>query len=92
MKKEPRILANADIKDILVAAPEGHQHLRTTITLHSGEVIVFQEATLANLVRAYLQVKTHPQRKSIRLVGQELRDGERKKGFAAWQLLEEKES
>ena len=89
MKKETCILANADIRDIVIAAPEGHLHLRTTITLHSGEMIVLQEATVANLVRAYLQVKTHPQRETVRMVGRELDDGERKKGFARWQLLEE---
>jgi len=89
MKKDVRMLANADIRDIVIAAPEGHQHLRTTITLHSGEMIVLQEATVANLVRAYLQVKTHPQRETVRMVGWELDEGDRKKGFARWQLLEE---
>jgi len=89
MNDDIRILANADIAEIVVAPPEGHQHLRATLTLHSGEAIVLQEATLANLVRAYVAIKTHPQRESVRLVGRELDDGERKKGFAPWQLLEE---
>jgi len=89
MNDDIRVLANADIKEIAVAPPEGHQHLRATITLHSGEAIVLQEATLANLVRAYVDIKTHPQRESVRLVGRELREAERKKGFAEWQLLEE---
>jgi len=84
-----RILANADIREIVVAPPEGHRHLRATLTLHSGEAIVLQEATLANLVRAYVEIKTHPQRQGVRLVGRELAEGEKKKGFAVWQLLEE---
>jgi len=89
MKDEPRILANADIEEIVLAAPEGHQHLRATLKLRTGESIVLQEATVANLVRAYLAIKTHPQRQSVRLVGRELLDDERKGGFAAWQLLED---
>lgn len=89
MANGQRILANADIKEILIAPPEGHKHLRTTITLHSGEAIVLQEATLANLVRGYVEIKTHPQKWSVRLVGRELLEGERKDGFAGWQLLEE---
>ena len=52
----------------------------------------YEEATLANLVRAYVEIKTHPQRESVRLVGRELAEGERKKGFAEWQLLEDKVS
>ena len=89
MEDKTRILANADIKEVVIAVPEGHKHLRTTLTLHSGEALVLQEATVANLVRAYLEIKTHPRRQSVRLVGRDLDAGERKKGFAAWQLLEE---
>jgi len=92
MSDEVRILANADIKEIVIAPPEGHRHLRATITLHSGEAIVLQEATLANLVRAYVDIKTHPQRECVRLVGRELSEGERKKGFAEWQLLADENS
>ncbi len=89
MKNQQQILANADIAEIVLAPPPGHQHLRATIKLHSGEEIVLQEATVANLVRAYLGIKTHPRRKSCRLVGRELTEAERKDGFATWQLLEE---
>jgi hypothetical protein len=89
MKNQQRILANADIAEIVLAPPRGHHHLRATIRLHSGEEIILQEATVANLVRAYVGIKTHPQRKSCRLVGRELAETERKEEFAAWQLLEE---
>jgi len=88
MKNQQRILANADIAEIVLAPPPGHQHLRATIKLHSGEEIVLQEATVANLVRAYVGIKTHPQKTSCRLVGRELSEDERKDGFAVWQLLE----
>ena len=88
MKNKRRILANADITEIVLAPPRGHQHLRATIKLYSGEEIILQEATVANLVRAYVGIKTHPKRRSYRLIGQELTEAETKKGFAAWQLLE----
>ncbi|MDI3324781.1 hypothetical protein QKW35_10370 [Pontibacterium granulatum] len=89
MNDKTRILTNADISEIHIAPPPGHLHLRTTIKLKSGEEIVLQEATVANLVRAYIGIKTHPQQTSCRLVGQELEKGEMKNGFANWQLLEE---
>jgi hypothetical protein len=88
MKNSQQILANADIAEIVLAPPPGHRHLRATIRLHSGEEIVLQEATVASLVRAYVGVKTHPQRTGCRLVGRELSEAERKDGFAVWQLLE----
>ena len=88
MKHSRRILANADIAEIVLAPPHGHQHLRATIKLHSGEEVILQEATVANLVRAYVAIKTHPKKNSCRLVGRELAEGEGKKGFAGWQLLE----
>ncbi|TNF09599.1 MAG: hypothetical protein EP323_00025 [Gammaproteobacteria bacterium] len=89
MNDKTRILTNADIAEITIAPPPGHLHLRTTIKLRSGEEIVLQEATVANLVRAYVGIKTHPQKASCRLVVRELTKDEMKKGFAAWQLLEE---
>jgi hypothetical protein len=88
MKHKRRILANGDIAEIVLAPPRGHQHLRATIKLHSGEEIILQEATVANLVRAYVGIKTHPKRRSYRLIGRELVEDEMKKGFAFWQLLE----
>ena len=86
------VLANADIKEIELAVPEGHRHLRATLRLQDGSEIILQEATVANLVRAYVDIKTHPVRTGCRLVGRHLEDEERKKGFAVWQLLEENEN
>lgn len=91
MKHSRRTLANADIAEIVLAPPRGHQHLRATIKLHTGEEIILQEATVANLVRAYVGIKTHPKRRSYRLVGRELSEGEKKKAFASWQLLEKED-
>ena len=86
---EQQILANADILEVEVAIPEGHRHVRTIVRLRDGGEIILQEATVANLVRAFVTVKTDPQKSSCRLVARELPEGQRKKGFAPWQLLEE---
>jgi len=80
------IIANEEIKELIAEIPENHKHLRTTIVLHDGREFTFQEATIANLVRAYLTIKTHPQKTSIRLVGKQLLD--KKDGYADWQLVE----
>jgi len=83
------MLANAEIAEILLAAPPGHQHLHATIKLRTGEEIVLQEASVANLVSAYVGIKTHSQTTNCRLVERELAEGERKDGYALWQLLED---
>jgi hypothetical protein len=81
------IIHNEDIKELTVEIPEGHEHLRTKIVLQDGTEFVFQEATIANLVRAYIMVKTHPAKRKVTLKGKKL--SERKDGYAEWQLLEE---
>ncbi|MEW6571452.1 MAG: hypothetical protein AB1390_09795 [Nitrospirota bacterium] len=79
---------NEDIKELTTEIPEGHKHLRTTIVLQDDTEFMFQEATIANLVRAYISVKTHPAIKKVTLKGKKL--SERKAGYAEWQLVEEK--
>ncbi len=81
------IIANEDVEELIAEIPEGHKHLRTTIVLHNGTSFTFQEATIANLVRAYIAIKTHPRLAKVRLSGRKLDD--RKEGYAAWQLIEE---
>lgn len=85
-----RILCNTDIVEIEISVPENHRHLRTTLRLAGGEELVLQEATVAALVRGFVAIKTHPTMQQVKLVGSELQEGQRKKGFAAWQLLETK--
>lgn len=80
------IIHNEDVLKISVEIPENHQHIRTTIVLNNGTELVFQEATIANLVRAFLTVKTHPFCKKINLIGQKVSG--QKEGYAQWQLLE----
>lgn len=80
------IIRNEDIKEAVMEVPEGHEHLRTTIKLRDGTELVFQEAAVANLVRAYITVKTHPSIGRVRLEG--IRPERKKEGYAEWQLLE----
>lgn len=84
-----RVLATTDIREIKLGIPPGHQHLRATLRLQSGEELVLQEATVAGLVRAFVAVKTHPLKTEVRLTGREMPEKETKPGFAVWQLLEE---
>lgn len=81
------IIHNENIKELTVEIPEGHKHLRTMILLQDGTELMFQEAAIANLVRAYITVKTHPTTKKVALKGKRL--VERKDGYAEWQLVEE---
>lgn len=81
------IIVNEDVAEVHVEVPEGHRHLRTKIVLKDGVELVFQEATVANIVRAFIAVKTDPVKGSVRLKGRRLQ--ERKEGFAEWQLIEE---
>jgi len=80
-------ISNEDIKEVLVEIPVGHRHVRTRIVLQDGTELVFQEATLANLVRAFITVKTHPEKTSVSLKGRRIEKG--KQGYAEWQLVEE---
>ena len=80
------IIVNEDVNELTIEIPEGHKHLRTTIMLQDGREFTFQEATIANLVRAYITVKTHPELMRVRMSGRKL--APKKEGYAAWQLLE----
>jgi len=83
------ILRNEDVKELVLEVPEGHTHLRASLVLHDGSEIVFQEATVANLVRAYVTLKTHPCKEGVKLQGK--RVDRRKEGYAEWQLIEAEE-
>jgi hypothetical protein len=81
------IIANEDVAEVVVEIPEEHRHVRTRFVLRDGDELVFQEATMANVLRAFVTVKTHPTATRVRLVQTRLETG--KKGYAEWQLLEE---
>jgi len=80
------IIRNEDISEVIAEIPGKHKHIRTTLKLQSGEEITFEEAAIANIVRAYISIKTHPVNERIVLKGRML--DKRKDGYANWQLLE----
>ncbi|PLX41103.1 MAG: hypothetical protein C0608_07000 [Deltaproteobacteria bacterium] len=84
---DERVIKTRDVLRVEASIPEGHKHLRTTITLTGGEKLTLQEATVAAIVRAYTHIKTHPTATTLTLSGKTL--GSPKNGFAEWQLLEE---
>ena len=83
-----QIIRNEDLDKVLVGVPEGHKHLRVCMKLKNGLVLVFQEATIANILRAYISVKTHPSVRTQELQMKTLAAELRKEGYAAHQLLE----
>jgi hypothetical protein len=83
-----RIIRNEDVNKILVGVPEGHKHLRISMKLKNGLVLIFQEATIANILRVYTTVKTHPSVRAEELEMRTLTADLRKDGYALHQLLE----
>ena len=83
------IIRNEDIRGLVAEIPEGHKHLRVILFLQDGTELTFQEAAMANLVRAYIAVKTHPVTVKVTLTGRRLTG--RKEGYAEWQLIEPEE-
>ena len=80
------LLRNRSVVRLLVGVPEGHEHIRARIETASGDVITLQEATLAALCRAWMDVSTHPCRRAVELRSAPVED--RKDGFAVHQLIE----
>lgn len=82
-------IRNEDIESVRVEIPEGHSHIRTTITLREGSSFTLQEAAMSNMVRAFIGLKTHPTRKLCILRASRPDPSALKKGYAEWQLMEE---
>jgi len=82
------VIRNQGIKRVLIGVPKGHKHLRVCIRLKNGENIVFQEATIANISRAYITLKTHPHIRAQELEMKIANVEELKQGYAKHQLLE----
>lgn len=80
------LLRNREVLRVLVGVPDGQEHLRARIETAAGDVITLQEATIAALARAYLQITTHPTLQAIELRAEAV--DTRKTGFAEFQLLD----
>ena len=82
------IVRNEDVNRVLIGVPKGHKHLRISIELKKGVVLILQESTMANILRACTTVKTHPTICAQELEMKKLIATLRKDGYATHQLLE----
>jgi len=80
-----RVYPNEKVRRVVAAIPPGHKHLRLVLELED-QTIVLQEAAAAAIVRAYVDVVTHPTRRAIELVGRRVSGA--KAGYAEHQLIE----
>lgn len=83
-----RIIRNNDIETVLIGVPKGHKHIRLCIKLKDKSTMIFQEATVANILRAYATIKTHATIRAHELKVHVLDKTSRKQGYALHQLLE----
>lgn len=80
-----RVYRNEDVRRVVAFIPEGHRHVRVLVEFSDG-IVVLQEATVAAIMRAYIDVVTHPTRRTVELSS--VRIKERKEGYAEFQLIE----
>lgn len=82
-----KVYRNEDVKRVIAFIPKGHKHIRLLLEL-KDQIILFQEATIAGIARAYLSILLHPQRRAVELIQKRLHENERKQGYAEYQLIE----
>lgn len=82
-----RIIRNEDIEKVLIGVPKGHKHLRVCVKL-KDKITIFQEATMANILRACVTIKIHPKIKAQELEMYVLGETSQKQGYALHQLPE----
>jgi hypothetical protein len=82
------IIRNEDVNRVLVGVPKGHKHMRICIALQNWFSLIFQEATMANILRVYITVKTNPSIRAQKPQIQTLSTNQRKEGCAIHQLIE----
>ena len=86
-----RVYRNEDVKRVVAFIPPGHRHVRILIEFND-QTIVLQEATTAAIVRAYIDIVTHPSRKAVEMITKQIPSSERKQGYAEFQLVESNRS
>ncbi|MEX2738789.1 MAG: hypothetical protein Q6356_006965 [Candidatus Wukongarchaeota archaeon] len=82
------VIRNEDIEQVLMGVPEDHKHLRICVKLKNKSAFIFQEATIANILRAYITIKTDPTVQAKELKMKTLTAKQQKKDYAVHQLLE----
>jgi len=81
------VIRNEDIEQVMIGKPKGHKHLRICLKL-KDKTIILQEAAIANILRAYITIKTHPTVKALILERKIMSPESVKEGYAKHQLLE----
>ncbi|MDZ7331858.1 MAG: hypothetical protein ONB31_07750 [candidate division KSB1 bacterium] len=79
-------LSTQNVMQMLFGIPENHKHCRLVLKTEQAATLVFSEALVAAIVRAYVTVKTHPTQGGLEMTSQPISNG--KADFATWQLLE----
>lgn len=82
-----RYYSNELVKRVLAFIPPEHMHVRLVIEF-CDQTIILNESIIAGIVRAYIDITTHPQRKALELIVKPLDPSEKKHGYAKWQLIE----
>lgn len=82
------VIRNQDIKRVLIGTPKDHKHSRICIELKNGTYLVFQEATITSILRAYVTIKTHAYIRAQELEMKIANLEQLKKDFTEQQLLE----
>ena len=82
------IIRNEDVETVLMGVPKGHKHLRVCMKLKNGTILMLQDATIANISRVYVTLKTHPSIQAQELRMKTLTKEQRKEGYATHQLIE----
>jgi len=85
--KSVKVYRNEDVKRIVAFILPGHRHLRLLIELED-QIIVLQEASVAAVVRAYIDVVTHPSRRAVEMISKHMSSDDRKPGYTEFQLIE----
>lgn len=86
-----KVYRNSDILKIAAFIPPCHKHLRLAIVT-KDQVIVLHEATVAAIVRAYIDITTHPIRRAVEYTHVKLDKNAKKQGYAEDQLIEVNEA
>uniref|UniRef100_A0A7C4FHD1 Uncharacterized protein n=1 Tax=Ignisphaera aggregans TaxID=334771 RepID=A0A7C4FHD1_9CREN len=86
-----KVYRNSDVLKVVGFIPPGHTHMRLAIVLRD-QVIVLQEASVAAIVRAYVDIVTHPTRKAVEFTQVRLSGDSKKPGYAEYQLIESNRS
>ena len=81
------VIRNEDIEQVIIGKPKGHKHLRMCLKL-KDKTLILQEATIANISRAYITIKTHPTVTALKLERKILSSDRTKEGYTRHQLLE----